>query len=88
MSPLFLRDYRINIAEGTIRKRIIEHFGSITRARKLYLKPILEQFIKYGYQAKDIYNKFPGFRLHDLKSPTDRISYLCNKYWNKNYITL
>ncbi len=49
---------------------------------------LLEQFIRYGFQAKDIYKKFPGFRLNSLKKPTDKISYLCTKYWNKNYLTL
>jgi hypothetical protein len=88
MPSLFLRDYRISVATGTIRKRIIEYFGSISRARREYLKPLLERFIKYGYQAKDIYNKFPGFRIHAHRAPQDKISYLCEKYWKKNYRTL
>ena len=88
MPPLFLREYGIRVSAVTIRKRINEYFGSFNRAQRQYLKPILEQFIKYGYQARDIYNKFPGFRMHAHNAPTDKISYLCSKFWNKNYLTL
>jgi len=88
MPALFMRDYGIKIGAGAIRKRIYDFYGSFDKAQRQYLKPILEQFIRYGFQAKDIYKKFPGFILNSLKKPTDKISYLCTKYWNKNYITL
>lgn len=58
LSPLDIKieleNHGIYLSITTLRRRIIERYGSFIEARRKFLKPVLKQLIKEGYRKKAI----------------------------------
>jgi len=76
-----LKNHGIVVSWRTVNRRINELFGSFFEARKIFLKPVINQLIKEGYKKKDINECF--------KTKTkDFLSYLLPKLFGENYRAL
>jgi len=49
-----LEIHGIYVSKSTLYSRINERYGSVLEARKIFLKPIIKQLIKEGYEKRDI----------------------------------
>ncbi len=75
LNRLYKNDFmNENIAENTLRRRIIEEFKDWVNTQKLFLKPIVEALVYEGFSYKKIYNTF--------SSPHSKEGWLY-KWWKK-----
>ncbi|MFW9864890.1 MAG: hypothetical protein ACFFEN_02230 [Candidatus Thorarchaeota archaeon] len=54
IAGLFFTEQNILIGRKTVSRRIDEYWGGFDKARQLFLKPVLKELIKSGYNSHDI----------------------------------
>ena len=58
ISKLLLDEHNILVGRRTVSRRINEYWGGLFDARRRFLRPVLEELIKTGYNSNDIVKAF------------------------------
>lgn len=58
ITKFLLKDHGFSLGKNTVSRWIIEYFGGLEKARELFLRPVLEELMKEGYNSNDITEVF------------------------------
>lgn len=73
-----IRDHRITLTPDIVRQRIIDYWGSISEARKMFLKPILRVLLKHGYSSEYL-------GTYVFRRSRRTISNWCQEFWEMTF---
>jgi len=73
-----IKDHKITLTPDVVRQRIIDYWGSMSEARKMFLKPILRVLLKHGYSSE-----YLGTYVFNRSRRT--ISNWCQEFWEMTF---